>query len=75
MVFKDDRIGNVVTEPTDREIKEQVRLAICRLVRDSLEFNDAQNETAEVKADTEKDILEDAALILDYLRLKGMKDV
>lgn len=63
-----------VGEPTAKEINEQVRLAVCRLVRDALEFNDAQNN-ADVKADAEKDILEESELILDYLKLRRMKDV
>ena len=67
-------MGRNVTEPSDKDIKEQVRLAICRLMQDSLQFNDAQNHPVEIKLTIEEEIMEDAALVLDYLNLVSMKN-
>lgn len=56
-------------EPTQKEIREYVRQALCRLIRDALEYNDIQKEDPEVIKQTEDDILEDAELLFDYLRI------
>ena len=59
-------------EPTTQEIKECVRQALCRFLRDSLEWNDFQKQlgsTPETIKQTEEDIMEDFQLVLDYLRL------
>lgn len=61
-------------EPTRKQIREQVRLALCRLVRDALELNDRQAEPKDVIIECEEDILEDAQLIMDYFRLKDLEN-
>lgn len=58
---------------TEKEIKEQVRLSIIRLVRDALELNDRQTITDEMKIECEKEILEDAELIFDYFKLQDIE--
>ena len=57
---------------TDDDIQEYVRRAVCRLVRDALELNERQEgfEDPEVLRECEDEILEDAQMIFDYMRLK-----
>lgn len=59
-------------EPTNKEIKECVRQALCRLLRDALELNDLQLQRGEdprIVQETENDIMEDFQLMLDWFRL------
>mgnify|MGYP000151765954 CR=1 FL=1 len=59
-------------EPTQADIKEYVRQALCRMLNDALELNDLQLQRGEdpavVKA-TEEDIMEDFQMMLDWFRL------
>lgn len=61
---------------TNSDIREQVRLALCRLVRDSLEWNDFQERLGvakDVREESEDSILEDAQLVMDYLNLRNLR--
>lgn len=60
-----------MSEITDKNVTDEVRQALLRLMRDSLELNDSHKVPRQ--KEFEDDIIEDFATVVEYIQLLKMK--